>query len=513
MGNKYLTAIITILIILIFPMNILAMQVNPMVINMLLEPGDMEEFQIELTGAIVRDTFQLYLMNTVQNIDGTLRYEDAASITNPVLDWIEIDTNEVTIPANEKATITGRVRVPFDASGSHTAVIMVQQSEAVSRPESFMNIRMRYAIRINIDINRPGQIARVEIIDFDLTANDNGNPVITTHFRNTTPLSFPAVADVTIRGEDRRLLERVPVFSKATNLARRDHFRVYPNSELIFQGEVSEQLFPGTYELQLFLRYADGRQAIQRKTVEIGDEFLREETIRYLTLEPENMTLSLRPGASSIQVLQLNNRTNEPIIVRTRPLDIRTDYPYSILSSLEIELRGDTDMQIQPRGTGRQLLNFKTARDLEPAGYYGRYEVEVYNQFGETLETHLIDLSAIVGTDLTKIGEILDLNHNQNIHEHLFSLTVRNNGNIHLAPTASLQLIDETGQVYTNLNLELEEDRILPENIGRLMVERNRIIPGVYTGIISLIDADGNELDTKEFSINVIDPEQDVSLN
>lgn len=513
MVKKIVIAFIITILIVSFSSKVLAIQVIPMVINLNLEPGESEEFQIKLLGGIARDTFNLYLMNTVQNIDGTLSYKEADGEISEVLNWITLEEERVTVPANEERIIRGRVDVPFDGSGSHSAVIMVQQTEAVDRPASFMSVRMRYAIRININVNRPGQIPRLEIIDFSLEADENSRPIITTHFKNTTPLSFPVVADVTIRGEDRRLLERVPVYSGVTSMARRNNFRIYPNAELIYQGEVTEPLFPGTYELQLFLRYADGRQAIQRKTIEVQEEFLSEEAIKYLSLEPEEITLSLRPGASSIQVIQFNNRTNEPIIVRTRPLDISTEYNYSISSNLELELRGDTEMRLPPRGVGRQLLNFKTSRELESAGYYGLYEVEVLNQYGERLEMHLIDLSTIVGIDLEKNAEILDLNHDQNVHEHIFSLTVKNNGAIHISPTASLELIDESGDIYTNLNLELEEARILPENIGRLMVERNRIIPGVYTGVVTIKDANNNELDTKEFSINVVDPEQDVSLN
>lgn len=500
MKKKIVFAFIILILIISLSLKISAMQVVPMVINLYLEPGDSEEFQIKLSAGIARETYELYLMNTVQNIDGSLSYKEFNDDLSEVLNWISLEDEQVTLPANEERIIRGRVDVPFDAGGSHSAVIMVQQTEAVDRPGSFMSVRMRYAIRINIHVDRPGQIPRIEIEDFSLEADENGRPVISTHFKNTTNLSFPVAADVTIRGEDRRLLERVPVFSEVTSMARRDNFRVYPNSELIYKGEITEALFPGTYELQLFLRYADGRQIIKRKTVELGDEFLREEAIRYLSIEPEEIQLSMRPGTSSINVIQLNNRISEPILVKTRPVDIRSDYKHSIFSNFETETRGETEISIRPRGVGRQLLSFKTSRDLKPAGYYGFYEIDVYNQQGENLETHLINLSAIVGTDLEPESEIMNLTHSQNEDENIFSLTFKNNGLIHISPEANIQLIDEEQEVYANLTLSMEEERILPEVIGQMMVERNRILPGSYTAAVTL-RASGVELDSQEFSI------------
>ncbi len=512
MKKKIAIAFIILTLIMSFSLKISAMQVNPMVINLYLEPGDSEEFQIKLSAGVARDTFELYLMNTVQNIDGTLTYREFDDESSEILNWITLDSEQITLPANEERIITGRVNVPFDGSGSHSAVIMVQQTDAVDRPGSFMSMRMRYAIRVNIHVDRLGQRPNVEILDFSLESDENNQPIILAHFKNTTDLSFPAVADITIRGEDRRLLERVPVFSEVTSIARRDNFRVYPNSELIYKGEVTEPLFPGTYELQLFFRYADGRQIIQRQTIEIGDEFLREEAIRYLTVEPEEIQLSLRPGTSSIQVLQLNNKTSDPIVVKTRPVDIRSDYQHSIFSNLELETRGESEISIQSRGVGRQLLNFKTSRDLKPAGYYGFYEIEVYNQQGDNLETHLLDLSAIVGTELEPESEIMDLSHSKGENEHIFSLTFKNNGLIHISPEAKIQLIDEEEEVYANMILSTEEERVLPEAIGQMMTERNRIMPGTYKALVTLT-ARGVELDSQEFLIDIEEIEDNVNVN
>ncbi len=503
MYKKIPGAAFLLVMLLFFTIPACAVRVQPLVINLDMTPGDAENFELRLTGTGERETVSLNLMHPVQNIDGRLRYQEVNPELNPAVDWIELERTEVTIPANEVVVVGGSVNLPFDAGGSHTAVIMVDQVDPVDRPDSLIGFRIRYAIRININIDRPGQRPTVEILDFSLNPDNEGRPKISVHFKNTSPLRFPAVADVTVRGEDRRLIERVPVFSGATSLDRRDNFSVYPGTELIYEGEITETMFPGSYEIQMFFHYADGRQIIRRKTVDVEEEFLREEAVKYINVEPEDLSLSMIPGASSTQILTLTNNFTEPLIVNTMTGEIYPEYRQSIFAGKEFDLRGNRQFILQPGAVNRQLLIFRSPRDQLPGGYYGYYDIEVYNLDQQMLETYRLNVTSLVEGEANILGEILDLTHSRGEDRDTFSATIKNTGDIHIVPRVRLELYDEGGEIYANLNLSLQdEERILPEFTRFVTAERRLITEGEYRALL-ILEADNRELDRSEFSLTI----------
>ena len=501
-------AILFIILLFIISVTVSAIQVSPLVLNFDLNPGDIEEFELILTGGIARETIELNIMHPVQGINGRISYKEIdESHNNPAVDWIELETSEVTVPADEEIVVRGNINIPFGASGSHTATIMVDQSEPMQRPGAMVGFRIRYAVRININVDSPGHRASVEIIDFSLEADDQGHPIITSHFKNTSPLRFPVEADVTIRSEDRRLLERVPIYSPATSLSRRGNFQVYPHNELIFNGEVTQPLFPGQYELQLFMRYADGRQIIQRQTVELEEEFLREEAARFLSADPEEIVVSTLPGASSTQMLKLTNHFNEPLLIKTYQSDIRTEYEHSLYDSQGVELRGDNQFVIRPGGFHHQLLIFRPGREQKPGGYYGYHDIEVYTLNQEKLEEHKIKLTSVVEGEIDYRAEIMDLSHHRGDELDTFSVTFENTGEIDIIPRVRVQLIDANEEIYANINMnQQEEERILPGFNSYLTAERRLVTEGEYKAIVTL-EADNKELDKKEFSLTIGDSE------
>ncbi len=505
--NRYRICGLMVFILLIFScaFSASALQVRPMIIDLDLEPGDTEEFELVLSGgALARQSVSLTLMHPEQNIDGRLNYHEINPEINPAVDWLRLESNEVTIPANENAVVRGTVDIPFDAWGSHTAVIMID-NDTIEQDTSFLGFRIRYAVRVNINIESPGQRPGVEIIDFSLEPDDSGRPIALVHFKNTSRLRFPAVADVTIRGEDRRLLERIPLFSQATSLSRRDDFQVYPGSELLYRGEVTKPLFPGDYEIQLFFRYADGRQIIQRETVEITEEFIREEEMKHLTADPEEILVSTLPGASSTQMLKLTNHFSEPLLVKTYQTDIKSNYEHSVFAEQEVDLRGDREFVLRPGGVYHQLLIFRPPRDLKPGGYYGYHDIEVYNLNHDKLEEHKVRLSSSVEGEIEKRAEIVDLSHDRGDNSDTLSLTFKNTGNTHIIPRARVQLFDNNNEIYANIDMRLQqEERILPGFNSFLSAERRLITEGDYKAVV-ILEADNEELDTEEFSLTIGD--------
>jgi len=478
-----------------------AVNVQPLVINIEMAPGETKDFELILTTGPQREQVSIEIMTSIQDINGRLSYHEGNPELNPAIEWIELDRTEMNLPASERTIINGTVNAPFNASGSHTVILMVDQNNSANNDgERMLGFRIRYAVRVNIHIERPGQRPQINVLDYGLEMKDD-KPIISLHFNNPSQFNFPVVADVTIRDESRYLVQRVPLVSPSSSLERRDNFRIYPGSELIFQGEITEPLYGGSYELQLFFRYADGRQIVQRKTIDIGDEYLREESIRYLSLDPEEFDFTVNAGGTNMQILELRNRSREPIIVRTSNSEVKPEYDNSFFLNAEVQINGDEQFILQPNVVSRQLMRFVLPRDIEPGGYYGFREIEVYNQNQELLETHRIPINTIVRGEIEIDINILDLAYNETNGDGLFSLTLENTGNIHIIPRATLQLIDKDEEIYANINLSQEvEQIILPEYMDYLTGSRANITPGEYKAIVTVLN-NGEELSKREFEI------------
>ncbi|MFW6381094.1 MAG: hypothetical protein ACOCZ3_01000 [Bacillota bacterium] len=503
MYKKIVVLLITMGLMVLLSNSILAVGVRPLVLNFDLKPGASEEFELKLTPGTSRETVELQLFHPIQQLSGGLSYDEGDPERHPALSWVELEQSEVIVPAGEEQLVRGEVSVPYDASGSHTAVIMIEQADSEENQDLFA-FKVRYAVRLNINIDRPGQRPKAELLDFSLTAGENQVPTLKAHIKNDSTLHFNAGAEVTVRGEDRRLIERVVLASEAAARAGRETTRIYPGSEVIFSGEVTEPLFPGTYDLQLFLQYADGRQLIERKTVTLEDEFIGPDQVRHLSMDPEVVTKNLRPGAAATQVIELKNVSQDPITVRVNSKEIEEDYKYSMFELGDMQLRGDDEFSLDSRDSERLVMVYRTPREAETGGYYGNLELSVLDQEGQQLETQLIELQMLIGEEQKYSVDIQDLSYKELDDEYLFSLSFMNTGNIHLQPEGGITLRDEAGDIVKRINLELQEDidRILPETAGYLTGTGTGLEPGEYTAEI-VVTRQNQELETTEMPVTI----------
>lgn len=318
------------------------------------------------------------------------------------------------------------------------------------------------------------------------------------HIENPTELAYGAYGEVTVRDENRRLVERVVL----RTAAGRQGTRIYPGAEVQFKEVISVPLFPGDYDLRLFMRYADGRQIIQSKQVSLGDEFLTEEALRYLEMSPERISSEIRPGAANTTMLELKNLVGENIYFDLNIADVSPGYERSVFSELEFDLRGSGRNMIYSRSSDRLLAMFRVPREAEAGGYYGSLELEVYSEAGELLETKLIDIEAVVEGELIETVELRDLIAFVDEEETILSLSFRNSGNIAFAPRGIAYIYSEDGEVLKTVPLRLMEDvdRILPQFSGFMTGSVEDLEPGEYRVQVRS-ELGGNILAEEEFMV------------
>lgn len=498
------------LIILIFASTCNAVGVRPLVLDMDMEPGQIKEFELKISPEKKQQIVEFNLYHPRQHLSGSLSYEKANPDQHVAASWIDI-REEVVVPPREEVIVNGKIKIPYNAKGSHTTVIMVEP--VVEKPEGGVAFKVRYAVRVNINIERPGLRRKVEVKDFKLQSNDKGRPLITTNIVNNSSLHFKASGEVTVRDENRRLVDRIQIKSDYARQAGRKETKIYSGSKVKFTGEISEVLHPGTYNVRLFLYYADGKQEIRSKKIKVGDQYVKEGQIDYIELNPTYIKDNIRAGGVSTQVVKVRNRTGKDLKIKIGALKIKPNYKHSIFEEFKVELRGKNKINLEPRRSGRTIVLMRSPRDIKPGGYYGRLQIGVFNKEGKKLETRKVDMGMLVGKDWDNNVEIKGISSNKDKKKYFFSVSVKNKGPAHLSPTARVYLKDDKGEIIHTLRVKLPEgrERILPDMSGHLVTTREDIEPGNYTAEITVMYK-GKKISTAEYPILITGEKGDDSI-
>lgn len=486
MFRKYPVVLALLALILVFlSADGSAIGVRPLAVDMSLRPGDTGEFQIILSPEPTQQVVSLSLFQPIQLMSGGLAYEEGDASVYRAIDWVSLEQSRVVVHPGEDTIIKGRVQVPFDAGGSHIVVVMVEPEGSTGLVEGTSGVvfRVRYAVRIAIHVDRPGLRAIADVVDFGLQPDSEGRPVAIAHISNPSPLMYLVSAEATIRDENRRLVERIDLRTQAAWDSGVTSTSIFPGAELQLLGAVTEPLFPGDYELRLFLRYADGRQITRREQISLtGNEFNQEDRMAYLRVDPGSIEASLRAGGAATQSIEMTNRAGETVSVQVVGSNIEPEYAHSVFDALEVSIRGATELLIEPRRSGRSVLTIRAPREVADGGYYGDLQIGVFSEGGDLLELHTVPISAVVGDPSDYQIEILSLHSDFYDGECLLSLAVENLSNAHVAPTAAVYLKDDAGIVVSTQQLTLQEgmDRILPTKAGYLTSVTRDLQPGEY---------------------------------
>ncbi|MFP4020971.1 MAG: hypothetical protein ACLFUK_05135 [Halanaerobium sp.] len=485
-----------------FSSTIEAIGVQPLVIDLEMERGETRQFELEISPSENQEVAELNLFYPRQQETGSLSYEEGNMEEHAVLNWLDLP-EEVTVPPGEETTVTGEVSVPYDASGSHTAIIMVEPT--VDEAEEGITFKVRYAVRVNIHVEAPGLREDTELLEFDLEpGKEEQPPRVSSRIKNSSALMYDAAGEVSIRDESRRLVERISIRSQHAAQAGKEETTLYPGSEVIFSGEIQEMLAAGTYDLQLFLRYADGRQLIERKTFEIGDEFVDSDNMEYFNVDPILISEELRRGGAGTEVIEVRNRTGDKIEIEISPEEIESDYQHSLLDNFELQLRGRQQFELEGRRSERPVLIVRSPREIEAGGYYDHLVVTAFDpETGDQLQQETVNLEFLVGDDHQYSGEVLGLSTKTIDDEVLLSAAVINTGEVHFTPTARVYLRQDEEIIYTkSLEMPAENERILPERDGLLRNYFTDLKPGEYTAEVTL-QYQGEDLSVSEFDIEI----------
>lgn len=273
---------------------------------------------------------------------------------------------------------------------------------------------------------------------------------------------------------------------------------------------IKEPLAAGKFYLQNFISYDTTKQVIKGKEVFVeSDQFIGLDQ-HLLKIEPARLESGLLQGAATTHVLQVENLQGEQLYIRIEAEEVATDYDRSLFEHLELELRGEAELALEPRGRARSIILVRAPRDVKPGGYYGKINVRVFSTAKEHLETFTVPFSVLLGREWERSATPRSLAVELVDQEYLISAVIANTGDVHLSPRGRLELRDEDNDVVAVFNLDLAEGagELLPEMNGFLLATVNRanMPPGNYLATVLVLE-EQEQVGIAEFPLQIEDKE------
>jgi hypothetical protein len=497
-----------IFMLLMVSADLFAIGVKPLSFSLIGKPGAVLDFKVTVNPADKPGIVKIALCKVTQSLDGRQNYEPVNAGNYPPAGWFAYPSVLKLTPGNP-GEIAGKIKIPFDAKGDYNMLLMVTpESETVNYKG--VNLAVRYGVQLFLQIDRPGVRSAAEITNLDLIKNEQGMPEIRTQVKNTSDLDYATYAYATIRDSHRKLIQKIDLlpgtYRDNTNLG--DPI-LFPGSELLYTGKVTEFLEPGQYEVRLFYRYAENGQILQTKTVDIQEGAYKfpAAAIQKIKVSPQSIDLEARPGTMAMKAVKFENRLDKPLLVTVEALDIQPDYAYSIFDNTEIDLKGGKQFTLGAHQTAMKIITVKFAKNAPVQGNYGRLKIKAFTDEAkpDLIEEFTVNLRAVAVGDKKRAVEFTDLSGDRSGGNYVVSAMFKNTGNIDLAPKINLQLQDKADNLVAKIDLGAEEREsisVLPAQMATVTGNLINIKPGDYEAIVTATDGD-TQLGSFKFSLKV----------
>lgn len=488
-----LSALLLLLIITFSSALCSAIGVQPLTVDLNLRPGETGRFNLYLSPSGRQENVRLQVYQPAQAYHGNLVFLEADPAIFPEVTWVSLPAEMVTVPANQSVEVPITITVPFGASGSHIITIMVEPEPEMGT--SHVAIQVRYAVRVIVRVIGPSLPVRGELSFLRLEKDEQGRQLITAEINNPSHVDFEAEVEVTIRGENRSLIERLNLRTQPGHTNNTNVTRIYPGAKVLFTNYPERYLPPGTYYFSAILKYGERGQSILNETVTIepGDfEPPHDDAVgTIINVKPARIEASLDPKKRQTGAIEIFNASQEQIYVKVTPAEFKPGYAYSAHEWLQVYGIGDS-IRLAPMQPGRFILTLQVPADAEPGGYYANLRLTAYRdpELTQVVEELLTPVICIVSKGTTPSLSAESIEANQDENKVTFTLHILNDGRIHILPSAKLSLLDaNNGLVLTTDLKNAELERLYPGDESFLVGEYiGALNAGEYTAEIELLD-------------------------
>lgn len=495
--NKYafIKALFGILIILL-PVGLVdALGVQPLIIEMKPKPGETVPFTINLIATEkTSEQVKIALYQPIQLPTGELSFREPDPTSFPEGQWVKLNRENALVMPDGKVDVSGTVKIPLNAKGSHNIIVMIEPL-TVQKMGS-MELRVKYAARLALDIDAPGLRPTARVSDFEITRGEKGEPVINIKAENNSLLDYLTTANVTIRdNRTKRLVERVELRPEIGWRYQNTEMRLMHGCILHYYGTPQEALLPGQYDVRLFYRFGNSGQILLSKTIDIkdGDFVYPAAKLRRIKITPEEVAFSGKPGTASTKGIRFENRSDKQVTIRLQPEEIDTGYPYSLIKKTEIEFKNNQEFSLEPGRMAVSIMGVKFPKDAPAQGYYGLLKVTVLSSDPTpvVLEEYKINLEALVPGKHQTSAELTSLSGDRDGENYILSAIIKNTGNIKISPFAELVIKDKDGRLAGATKLTVEgtgNPSVIPTKLLTLTGSVNSLKPGLYKAELKIFE-------------------------
>jgi hypothetical protein len=497
--SKILFLFAAIIIFIIFQITAFAMSIEPLSFESVLKPGETYPFEIHVVSPGKPEEVKLVLFEAKQQLDGSLQFIEPNPDSDSPTKWVEIPA-KVSITNDLPVTVKGIIKVPLKAAGGtyHMAVIAESLVTNTQQLRLNLNIKIRYAIRLIVRVERLGLKPSAQVEQFDMVKGESGEPVIQLMAENNSPVDFITSATVTIRNTQKKLIDRVELKPRSSWDANFIDTRIFPDTELLYYGMPKEVLLPGQYEMRTFYRFASSGQIMKTKiiTVRAGEYNYPKEKLKTIKVTPTEVSFEGKPGTIAIKAVKIENRSDKPMMIITEIADISSNYPYSINDNTEIRIQGDKKFTLEPGRMHVSVLIVKFPKDMPLQANYGALQVKSYSMDDKPvlLENSSVLLAASIPGTLTHSAEVTNLIGEADKSRYLLLAIVKNTGKVKITPDITAVIKDKRNNIIDSIKFSVEGDdtaSIYPaKNMTYTGTTAKKLQPGEYHAIISIAEND-----------------------
>jgi hypothetical protein len=481
--------------------------VRPLELTLRAKPGAAIPFQFEAfsTSPTEATELALRLADAVPARDGELSFGEPGTYQYSCAGWVRLEAKGVTVRGGGRQFIRGELRVPDDAeTGVYLAAVMARVVEP--RPAAGLAFVVRYALRLRVAVqSRRVAAPEVDVGEASVRRTREALEVVAlAENRGAVPAEIEATAE--ILGPDRRILERVPLASKAARTHGWATSRLHPAATVELVGELKRPIEPGDHTVRVSGRYGGGRRLHATRVVRIespltpaGMIAAGEGGTRFL-VEPDVLAIEAPPGSFRRAVLSLRNPGPQPIELALRLESVGgSGYPFSCtgwatLSSGRVAV---------PPGTGRRVaVSVRVPRGAAPAGYYGRLLVAPAGADGGQTPVSVALRALVPGATATARLRIDGLRALPPLPaSETMEVEVANVGTLAAQPSGRLTILGAEGRALGTARLTLPDETLYP-GLTATMVARfkGNLAAGTYT-LVSDVFAGKGASATRRFQV------------
>ncbi len=399
-------------------------------------------------------TVSLKAADIRESLDGAYHLEPLGTTPYSLQGWIVLDREQVTIPPGGTASVQVTINVPRGYSGGRYGAVVVGTvpEEKVSSEEAIGASTFIFQTASFIELQIADGRTRVEAYPafFDIGPSKDypslkarvGDDalVFAVGVENKGNIHIVTRGTLIIRTMEGRTVSRYPLGG--------GRGVILPETTVALRSVLTQPLPPGDYIARATVDFGGRRPVVSETTFRVEEEGISfeemrpEEPLSRFLVEPDEIEMSLTPGAFRSFVLQVTNRGDEPITLEGELFPLEFDIYGELASAVEpledfwLEIV-PSEFTLNPGQTRRIRLNVRPPRELT-----GSFYLDLVFRGGDgiiTTETGS-NLLVLVGDDFKKEGKISNVKMEQKEDAIMVDLFFQNTGNTHLDTSVEIVL-------------------------------------------------------------------------